>query len=308
LRRGIGKGLAQLATASKPAKATKRPSEKPAAPTKAAVTPRAEEPKRTSGATEIPVSQISPNKNQPRTQFFDESLQQLAESIQSLGVIQPIIVRRVGDNKYEIIAGERRFRASQLAGLQSVPAVVHTTDAQVSLEMALVENIQREDISAMEMARAYQQLMEEFGLTQEQVAKKVGKGRSAVANTLRLLRLPKYIQDAIEAGNVTEGQVRPLLSLPHETAQRKVFDLILSQELSARRVEALVQELLSPTPAPEKESVKIDPDWVALESGLSKYFGSQINLKRGKVGGQMVVHFHSDEDLQRILDILGMSL
>ncbi len=308
MRRGIGKGLAQLATASKPAKATKRPPEKPVAPAKAAVTPRAEEPKRPSGATEIPVSQISPNKNQPRTQFFDESLQQLAESIQSLGVIQPIIVRRVGDEKYEIIAGERRFRASQLAGLQSVPAVIRTTDAQVSLEMALVENIQREDISAMEMARAYQQLMEEFGLTQEQVAKKVGKARSAVANTLRLLRLPKYIQDAIEAGKVTEGQVRPLLSLPHENAQKKVFDLILSQELSARRVEALVQELLSPTPVPEKESVKIDPDWVALESGLSKYFGSQINLKRGKVGGQMVVHFHSDEDLQRILDILGMSL
>jgi ParB family chromosome partitioning protein len=255
----------------------------------------------------IALNKIVANKRQPRSRFDDQPLSDLADSIRELGVIQPVIVRPVGDDRYELIAGERRFRASQLAGLKDIPAVVRTVDAHASLEMALVENIQREDISAIECAGAYKLLVDEFGMTQESVADRVGKSRSAVANTMRLLRLPDEIQAALESGDVSEGQVRPLLSLDPRQ-QVEVFRRIVGQGLNARQVEALVKFMLDPSKPEEVVTKPVDPNWMALQSGLTTFLGAKTSLKRGKVGGQLVVDFYSDDDLQRILDQLGFRI
>jgi ParB family chromosome partitioning protein len=308
MRRGIGKGLAQLLGDTNP---PHTPTRKDRAPAKAAVrTSTAESapaPKSSTGTSLIALNKIVANKRQPRSRFDDQPLSDLADSIRELGVIQPVIVRPVGDDRYELIAGERRFRASQLAGLKDIPAVVRTVDAHASLEMALVENIQREDISAIECARAYKLLVDEFGMTQESVADRVGKSRSAVANTMRLLRLPDEIQAALESGDVSEGQVRPLLSLDPRQ-QVEVFRRIVGQGLNARQVEALVKFMLDPSKPEEVVTKPVDPNWMALQSGLTTFLGAKTSLKRGKVGGQLVVDFYSDDDLQRILDQLGFRI
>lgn len=308
MRRGIGKGLAQLLGDTNP---PHTPTRKDRSPAKAAVRTSTVESapalKSSTGTSLIALNKIVANKRQPRSRFDDQPLSDLADSIRELGVIQPVIVRPVGDDRYELIAGERRFRASQLAGLKDIPAVVRTVDAHASLEMALVENIQREDISAIECARAYKLLVDEFGMTQESVADRVGKSRSAVANTMRLLRLPDEIQAALESGDASEGQVRPLLSLD-QRQQVEVFRRIVAQGLNARQVEALVKFMLDPSKPEEVVAKPVDPNWMALQSGLTTFLGAKTSLKRGKVGGQLVVDFYSDDDLQRILDQLGFRI
>lgn len=260
------------------------------------------------------VDSIAPNSRQPRLAFDEGTLRELAESIREFGLLQPLIVRPVGEGRYELIAGERRLRASKIAGLTEVPVVVRTAGAQASLEIALVENVQREDITPIECARAYQRLTEEFGLTQEQVASKVGKSRVTVSNTLRLLRLPQRMQEAVQSGNLSEGHARALLMAASPLRQEALFRKVLKEGLSVRETERLAGAEPKPpktrvgTDDPAKRHAHKDPNLSALEDGLSTYFGTRAHIMPEQVGGKLVLDYYSDEDLQRILDLLGFSL
>lgn len=259
-----------------------------------------------SSPTEIDIADIVPNPRQPRTQFDETALAELADSIRQFGVIQPLLVKPIGEDRYELIAGERRLRASKLAGLSRVPVVVRSAGDQSSLEIALIENIQREDINAIECARAYQRLVVEFSLTQEQVAEKVGKSRAAVANHLRLLRLPKKISEAVEQGTISEGHGRALLGLDSEAKMLAVFELILAKGLTVRDVEQIAKQ----TPkdkTPEKRTDKpLDPNLAEIQNALTMHFGSPVKIAKGTVGGRLVIDYYSDDDLTRILDVLGL--
>jgi len=284
MRRALGKGLSQL------------------------LGEQAEE-----STNEIPISSIRANTRQPRTQFDEEKLAELASSIREFGVLQPLIVRLVADDQYELIAGERRLRASKLAGLTQVPVVIRAASAQASLEIALIENVQREDITAMECAVAYKRLADEFDMTQEQVAQRVGKSRVAISNTLRLLKLPQRIQQGILNEEITEGHARALLMVESPVRQAALFEKIVRDGLSVREAERQARSSDLPRPGgTKKQSDKVpvhaDPNWNALEQGLSEYFGTPVQMSADKIGGKLTIAFYSDDDLQRILDILGVSL
>jgi ParB family chromosome partitioning protein len=281
MRRALGKGLSQLITES-----TDGPT------------------------TEVAIDQITPNPRQPRTHFDETALNELAESIRLHGVLQPLIVRPLGQGRYELIAGERRWRAAQRAGLRQVPVVVRATDPKGSLEIALIENIQRADIGALESARAYRQLMDEFGLTQEQVAERVGKSRTAVANTVRLLRLPPRVLAALESGEITEGHARPLLTLDSPAAQLALFDKMTSEAMTSKDVERAVRPAVGAKPRPRKPGVvdATDPNWRALQQAASERLGSPVKLEGSEKGGTITVRFFSEEDLVRIMEVLGVEL
>jgi len=261
-----------------------------------------------SGVSEVAIESIVPNRRQPRTHFNEEAVQELAASIREVGVLQPLVVRPLSEGRYELIAGERRLRASKLAGLNSVPVIVRAADDQSSLELALIENIQREDISPLESAHAYKRLMGEFGLTQEQVADKVGKSRVAVANTVRLLKLPSRILDGLLSGEISEGHARALLGLPNEAMQLAVFDQIISKRLTVRDVERLASETsLSKPRADKKRAVvdEIDPNWIAFRENLSMSLGAPVKIEGTERGGRIVIDFYSEDDLMRIADALS---
>lgn len=263
--------------------------------------------------SEVPIDALEANVRQPRERFDETSLQELAQSIREVGIIQPLIVRPLSEGKYEVIAGERRLRAARIAGLKSVPVVVRAASPESTLEIALIENIQREDISPIECAKAYRRLIDEFGLTQEQVADKVGKARTSVANTLRLLKLPKKVIAGLESGAITEGHARALLALDNEVMQLALYEQIVEKGLTVRDAERLARPkdgLPRPSREPKKKAAPAaqDPAWQQLEEGLSVYFGAPVKLERAEVGGKLVVSFYSDDDLARILDILGVHL
>lgn len=284
MRRALGKGLSQLL------------GDVPEAPTNT-----------------VAISDIKPNSRQPRTQFDEEALNELAASITEFGVLQPLIVRSSTDGKYELIAGERRWRASQIAGLSEVPVVIRSATAQASLEIALIENVQREDISAMETAVAYQRLSQEFGLNHEQIAKRVGKSRVSISNTLRLLKLPEDIQESLLHNELSEGHARTLLMVESPIRQQALFNKIVHEGISVREAERLARVEKSEK-SPGKTSKKSsstpsrDPNLSHLELGLSEYFGSPTRIETQEVGGKIVIDFYSDDDLQRILEILGVHL
>lgn len=261
---------------------------------------------------EVAIDSITPNQRQPRELFDETALAELAESIRQVGILQPLVVRPLSEGKYELIAGERRLRAAQLAGLERVPVTIRAAGHQDSLEIALIENVQREDISPLEQARAYRRLMDEFGLTQEQVADKVGKSRAAVANSVRLLRLPRPILDGLQAGKITEGHARALLGVPSEVLQLALYDKILRTGMTVRDVERVAQAE-SDTPSGKRRKVtrpasSIDPEWQPLQEAVSTYFGAPARLVKSEVGGKIEIEFYSDDDLMRILDILGIHL
>lgn len=256
-----------------------------------------------SNPTQAPIDSIVPNARQPRTVFADEPLQELAASIREFGILQPLLVKPIGDGRYELIAGERRLRAAKLAGLDSVPILIRSAGGQNSLELAIIENVQREDINAMECARAYRRLIEEFGLTQEQVADRVGKSRSGVTNTIRLLRLPKRIQDGLEAGQVSEGHARALLALDTAGQQLAVYDRILAKGLSVRDVENAAKPTLRKR-ATQRRKLIADPNLAAVEEKLSEHFGTPVSIG----GGEISIPYYSQEDLERILGCIGIDL
>ncbi|MDQ2966263.1 MAG: ParB/RepB/Spo0J family partition protein [Chloroflexota bacterium] len=254
------------------------------------------------GPIEIPVRRIMSNPYQPRRRIDEEALKGLRDSILEHGVIQPILVTETIEG-YRLVAGERRLRAAELAGLERIPAVVRQLADPGQLELALVENLQREDLDAMEEAHAYRQLIEEFGFTQETVARRVGRARSTVANTLRLLELEPSVQAAIGDGRLTEGHGRTLVGLEPEV-QARLLDSIVGQALSVRQTEELVRRLREPRPtaaAPKKQS---DPDLERVEEDLRRSLGTKVSLARTRRGGRIVIEYYSDEELGRLYERL----
>lgn len=252
------------------------------------------------------LSQIEINPFQPRAEFDEDSLQELSESIKAHGVIQPITVRALGGNKYQLIAGERRLRASQMAGLKEVPVFIRKANDQEMLEIALIENIQREDLNAMEIAINYKRLIDECSLTQDEMAGRLGKNRSTVTNYLRLLKLPPDIQLAIKNRELSMGHARAIIAINDVTVQLAVYKEIISKGLSVRQVEALAKSLQkSGTKA--KTTLKEQPlAYRKIQDRLSSLLSTKVNVKAKKGGkGEISIAYYSDDDLDRILDILN---
>jgi len=268
---------------------------------------------RTQGSSsihEVPIGQIKANPNQPRREFDLEALQELADSIASIGIIQPITLRKVAEDSYQIIAGERRFRASQLAGLESVPAYIRTADDENVMEMALIENIQREDLNALEISLAYQHLIEQYGLTQERLSERVGKKRTTIANYLRLLKLPAQIQVALQNREIDMGHARALLTLDNPTLQIRLFEEIQREGYSVRKVEQMIRALDGNDTKrgaikKEQKDENAPKDYDMLKQHLSGFFGSKVQLSCSAKGkGKITIPFGSEEELERIVSIL----
>ena len=255
------------------------------------------------GTIEIAVSRIRPNPRQPRKRFDPESLATLTASIAQHGVLQPILVTEMIDG-YQLVAGERRLRAAQAAGLDRVPAVVRQLADREQLELALVENLQREDLDPLETAEAYRQLIDEFGFSQEDLATRVGRARSTVANTLRLLDLAPGVQAAVADGRLTEGHGRALGGLGTDL-QDRVLDSVLGQELSVRQTEELVRRLREPKPTPAGPPARrADPELERVEEDLRRALGTKVSLARSRRGGRIVIEYYSDEELGRLYERL----
>ncbi|MDE5420869.1 ParB/RepB/Spo0J family partition protein [Ancylomarina sp. DW003] len=257
-------------------------------------------------SNEIELSKIEVNPFQPRTQFDEEALNELAKSIKEIGIVQPITVRKLNSNSYQLIAGERRFRASKIAGLTKIPAYVRLAEDDKMLEMALVENIQREDLDSIEVAISYQRLIDECDLTQESLSDRVGKKRSTISNYLRLLKLPAEIQKGIREKLILMGHARALVNVESREAQLSIFKMAVAQELSVRKIEELVRAANNGAPAKEKASpARLAEEYESLKEHLSKHFNSKIDLKRNDKGkGKIIIPFKSDDDLERILGVL----
>ncbi len=251
----------------------------------------------------VPVNNVQPNPQQPRSHMDDEKLTELAASIKAHGLIQPLIVTESGGS-YVLIAGERRLRASKLAGLTEVPVVVKEASTQEMLEMALVENIQRDDLNALEEAYAYQQLIEDFGLTQAEVAERVGKGRSTVANLVRLVALPENIQQAVIDGRISGAHARALLPLPTPEMQTAAMNQILRLDLSVRQTETLVRNLMADKKPDPKPRATLPPELLLLQEQFQESLGTRVNIEKGAKGGRVVIHYYSDDDLQSIYDAI----
>ncbi|GAB3340100.1 ParB/RepB/Spo0J family partition protein [Marivirga atlantica] len=260
---------------------------------------------------EIPVEQIEVNPFQPRTHFDKEALEELAESIRIQGIIQPITVRKLSDDSYQLISGERRTQASKLAGLKAIPAYIRTADDQQMLEMALIENIQRENLNAIEIALSYQRLLTECDLKQEQLGDRVGKNRTTVNNYLRLLKLPPDIQLGLKEKKISMGHARAIINIDDIDKQLSVYKKTVADDLSVRKVEALVRDLVSgkSETKEKKESKELPHEVKSVQNKLSSHFGTKIGLKiDDKNKGEIKIPFLSKDDLNRILDILDVEL
>ena len=251
---------------------------------------------------ELDIESIEVNPFQPRTNFNEESLKELASSIRELGVIQPITVRKLEFNKYQLVSGERRFRASKLIGLEVIPSYIRIANDQESLEMALVENIQRQDLDPIEIALSYQRLIDEINLTQEQMSERLGKKRSTIANYLRLLKLDPIIQTGMRDGFISMGHGRAMVNIENTIDQLEVYEKIISNKLSVRATEQLIKNLISESPEKTKPSSTEIPTFIKTGvKEFSEYFGHKIDVKISKNGsGKLSIPFHSEEDFNRI--------
>ena len=258
------------------------------------------------GSLSLPISQVEPGLKQPRKRFDDEALADLADSIRQHGVIQPLTVRRLSSGYYQIIAGERRWRAAKLAGLSEVPAVIIEADDRKVMELGLIENLQREDLNPMEEAGGYRVLMEEYGLTQEEVAQQVGKSRPAVANALRLLSLPPSLHPLLEDGQLSAGHARAILSVPSPQLQEKLADKVVAEGLSVRQTEALAKRLAAgeapPPPRPGGPDLSIYLK--EAERTLGARFGRKVSIVSGKRKGRIELEYYGPDDLTALLDLL----
>jgi len=284
-RRGLGKGLDALI-----------PGESPAV--------------QNGGAQLIPIQQIIPNPSQPRMEMDNEKLEELASSIREHGILQPLILTKESNQDfYTLIAGERRLRAAKIAGLESVPAIVRQASEQERLELALIENIQRENLSPLESAEAYQQLNDEFGLSHDQISLRVGKSRTAVTNTIRLLKLPEAVRSAINSGQISEGHGRALLGLNSEKAQLAALQTIISHELNVRQTEELIRKLSGEkSAAPAASKPPKSAEVKEVENRLRSLLGTKVTLNHGKKGGTLVIHYFSDEELDTLIERISRSL
>ena len=262
-----------------------------------------EESYESSAYRELPIYKVEPNPDQPRRDFDEEELQALADSISVHGVIQPLTVRELPSGYYQIIAGERRWRAARMAGLSDIPAVIIEADDKKAMELALIENLQRQDLNPVEEALGYQSLIEEYGLTQEEAASRVGKSRPAVANALRLLGLCPEVLEKLKRGDLSAGHARAILTLKTEKKQLEAAQKIIALALSVRQAETLCKNM-NKEPAPEKKEV-FEVDYVAeCEKSLSKHLGRGVKIINGKRKGRFELEFYGQEDLQKLLDAL----
>lgn len=254
--------------------------------------------------TEIKIDSIVPNKSQPRKQFEEESLEELKESIEEFGVIQPIIVRKTRSS-YEIIAGERRWRAAKAAGLKTIPCIVRTSDDREAMKLALIENIQREDLNPIEEALAYKSLLDEYSLTQNDLAKTLGKSRSYIANTIRLLNLDKETIDKIKKGELTASHGRALLAIKDKDKRLAAASGIINGSLNVRDVEGLAKEKKKQVFKPSTSTKRKDPFIIDIEERLMRYLGTKVNVTLKKDGGKIEIEFYNNDDLERILETLS---
>ena len=253
----------------------------------------------------LPIHKVEPNRNQPRQDFDEEELQNLAESLATHGMLQPLTVRELGNGYYQIIAGERRWRAARMAELKEVPAVIVEADDKKAMELALIENLQRQDLNAVEEALGYQSLMQDFGLTQEDTAQRVGKSRPAVANALRLLNLPESVLSRIRSGELSAGHARALLALTSEKKQLEVMQKVLALDLSVRQTELICKNLNAQTVIRYEQPVRFEVDYVAeCEKTLTKHLGRRVKIINGKRKGHFELEFYGQDDLQILLDTL----
>lgn len=253
----------------------------------------------------IPVEYVEPNPFQPRMSFDQDALDELVESIKSLGLIQPITVRRINEGKYQIISGERRFRACKAAGMDMIPAYIREADDQGMLEMAIVENIQRENLDPIEVAMSYQRLIDECKLTQEQMALRVGKKRSSVTNYLRLLNLPAKIQHDLKLGYLSVGHAKILLGVENSQMQEQLCDLTIKNDLSVRQLEEKVRKINRPIELIQDDTPDLPEDYYRVLEHLGKVFGNNISLKRSNSGkGSITLRFESDEEMKKLLQLL----
>lgn len=254
-----------------------------------------------SGLVEAPVGDISPNPRQPRSTVEQSELSELAASIREHGLIQPLIVTR-SSSGYTLIAGERRWRAAQLAGLEKVPVIVKETTPQEMLELAIIENIQREDLNAIEEAQAYRQLMDDFGMTQEAVAERVGKGRSTITNLVRLLVLPQEVQQAVLDRQISGTHARELLRLPTAEMQIKAKNEMIRKGLNRREAAKLVDRMLALEKSPPSQKEPLTPEMLALQEQFVRSLGTRVNIEKLSKGGKVIIYYYSDEELQAIYD------
>lgn len=254
---------------------------------------------------EIPIDIIETNPFQPRKEFDQEELLKLVQSIKAVGLIQPITVRKVGSNKYQIISGERRWRSAKLAGLKNIPAYIRLADDQGMLEMALVENIQRANLNALEIALSYQRLLDECNLQHNELAQRVGKDRSTVTNYTRLLKLPPKIQSGIKDNKISMGHARALLGIDETYQQLYIFNKIIDENLSVRNTEQLIKSYKNPSVKTSKKTTSIHPEILKIQDRISHKLGGKVEIKRQSSGkGKMTIYFSSDDHLNDILDIL----
>ena len=254
---------------------------------------------------EVPVNAVAPNRRQPRQAFDDETLEALARSIREIGVLQPIVVRKVEDDSYELVAGERRLRAARMAGLATVPAIIRTTDDTEALREALIENIHRQDLAPLEQASAFQELQDELGATQEDLARRLGHSRPHIANTIRLLNLPSQVQELLGEGRITAAHGRALLSLEDAEGQTALAQRIAAEGLSVRQTEELVRTYTrQPVPGKAAERPARDAKLMQIEEALGDALGTRVHVQRAKRKGKIIIEFGSKGDLERIVDLI----
>ncbi|MCT4593567.1 MAG: ParB/RepB/Spo0J family partition protein [Anaeromicrobium sp.] len=262
---------------------------------------KSDEPK--NSILKIDINKIKANKDQPRKYFNEEKIDILSDSIKKHGVIQPIIVKSMG-SEYEIIAGERRFRAAKIGNLKEIPCIIKNVEEQDVVEIALIENLQREDLNPIEEAIAYKNLMDKYNLTQESISSAVGKSRSYIANTIRLINLPQFVKEEVIRDKITSGHARVLLRFTDENVQRDIMENVIENNLSVRELEKLVNDLLEEKETKEKVQRKKDPTLLDLEDNLKSLLGTKVNIVKGKKKGRIEIEYYSDEELDRILEFL----
>ena len=303
-QRGLGKGLGALLGGD----ADLSQIRKPVGYVNKEVVSASQPQQGTADILRIPVDMIEPNPFQPRMSFDQEALEELADSIRTLGLIQPITVRAKSDGRYQIISGERRFRACQLAGMDMVPAYIRDANDQGMLEMAIVENIQREDLDPIEVAMSYQRLIEECSLTQEQMAVRVGKKRASVTNYLRLLKLPAKIQHDLKVGLLSVGHAKVLLGVDDHLLQEYLCDLVIKEGMSVRQLEDKLKKMSEPKKSSDDQGQDLPDEYFKVLEIVGKYFENNISLKRTSGGkGSMTIHFSSDDEVRRFLKALEES-
>lgn len=300
-RRGLGRGLGALIPTGPPPGTGGANGRADASPNL--------EPVAGAHFAELPLSSITPNPRQPRQHFDEEALQELAESIKIVGLLQPVVVRRTGPDQYELIMGERRWRASQQAGLETIPAIIRDTSDDDLLRDALMENLHRQQLNPLEEAAAYQQLLEDFGATHEQLAARIGRSRPHITNTLRLLNLPPAVQRRVAAGVLTAGHARALLSLDSAEAQEALAQRIVAEGLSVRAVEEIIQmrDIEEPSKTPRRQGRKkpVAPALRELAERLSDRYETKVRVDLGRTKGKIVVEFATLEDLDRIIKVMA---